>query len=97
MIGYRCPKCGEARLDVEITANATLIQTFDRTDGKDDNEMTYDLEPTSIGFDENSLMWCSHCGWQAKASEFSWSSGPQGTLTVIAEQEETEKITWDSA
>lgn len=85
MNGWRCPKCGSVHVRVRVHTWADLIQTMDRDDGVDENEFSTDIREDH-DWNGDSPMDCNACGYEAKASAFSWTSAPPGTIPVIAEQ-----------
>ena len=75
-------------LQVQVQVWGKLVQTLDRDDGEDDNEHYVDVDSSSKEWGDDHPMWCETCGYDGKAGDFDWQSGPKGTLPVIAEKPE---------
>ena len=62
---YNCPDCGSTALDVTITTMARLVQDEDGP-----QTLTDEAECGDHEWDDNSIMVCRECGFQAIAEEF---------------------------
>ena len=85
MNGWRCPNCGSTRLRVRVLIWTQLTQTLDRDDGIDENEFCTELPTGDHEWNGDCKMDCNACSYEAKASDFSFSTPPKGTIPVINE------------
>ena len=86
MVGWRCPKCGSADLDVRVSVWARLDQTFGAL-GADPKENEFSTlvdegRCSDHEWDEGSPMSCRTCPYEGVAGDFALSSPPDGALAV---------------